>query len=241
MLILINVIIFSFIAGLSTIFGIYLVRRFEELIKRNVIFLISFAIGVLLANAFFHLIPEAIEINPTWFYWTLGTIIFLFLLEHFVIIHSCHEEECDVHALGAVSFLGIVFHSLIDGIVIGVGFEVGFMVGLLTSLAVIFHETAEGAFIYTLLIHDKKFQAKALLLSWIVALATPLGAIATFLLIQEVSPLVLSWLLAAAAGSFIYIGASDLIPEAHKKYNFLNIFLVLAGIIFVFAVGRFLG
>lgn len=238
---LINVIIYSFIAGLSTISGVYLVRKFETWTKRNAIFLISFAIGVLLANAFFHLLPKAIELNHTWFYWTLGAIFLLFLIEHFVMIHSCREEECDAHRLGTVSFLGIVFHSLLDGIIIGLGFGISFTVGLITSLAVIFHETAEGVFIYTLLIHDKTFQPKALLLSWIVALATPLGAIATFFFIQEISPIILSWFLAAAAGSFIYIGASDLIPEAHKKYNFLNIFLVLAGIVFVFAVGRFAG
>jgi zinc transporter ZupT len=238
-----NVAIFSLIAGFSTISGVYLVRRFEEWTKRNAIFLISFAIGVLLATAFFHLLPEAIEINPTWFYWTLGAIIFLFLIEHFVIIHSCREGECDTHALGTISFLGlgIVFHSLIDGIIIGVGFGVSFVVGLLASLSVILHETAEGVFIYTLLIQDKKFQNKALPLSWIVALATPFGATAAFLFVQEVSSVVLSWLLAAAAGSFIYIGASDLVPEIHKKFNFLNIFLVLAGIAFVFIIGRFLG
>jgi len=235
-----SVIIYSFIAGLSTVFGIYLVRRFEKWTKKNAILLISFSIGVLLANAFFHLLPESIALNPTWFYWTLGTIFLLFLIEHFVIIHSCHEEGCDTHAIGITSLLGITLHSLIDGIVIGVGFEVSFALGLLTSLAVIFHETAEGVFIYTLLIQDKIFRNKALLFSWIVALATPFGAIITFLLIQGVSPLVLSWLLAATGGSFIYIAASDLVPEAHKKYSFLNIFLVLVGIIFVLIIGKFL-
>ncbi|MFC1630269.1 ZIP family metal transporter, partial [Patescibacteria group bacterium] len=180
-----NVIIYSFIAGFSTIFGVYLVRKYEGWTKRNAVLLISFAIGVLLANAFFHLIPEAAETNPTWFYWTLGSIIFLFFIEHFVIIHSCHEEQCDTHALGTVSFLGIVFHSLIDGIIIGVGFGVSFSVGLLASFAVILHEAAEGVFIYTLLIQDKSFQKKALFLSWIVALATPFGAIITYLFINQ--------------------------------------------------------
>lgn len=237
----INVIIYSLIAGLSTIFGVYLVRRFEEWTKRNAVLLISFAVGVLLANAFFHLLPEAIEKSSSWFYWTLGAIIFLFLIEHFVIIHTCHEEKCESHALGVTSFSGIVFHSLIDGIIIGVGFGVSFAVGLLASLAVIFHETAEGVFIYTLLTHDKTFRNKALIYSWIVALATPFGAIITFLFIQGISPIVLGWLLAAAAGSFIYIGASDLVPEIHKKYNFLNMFLVLIGIAFVFVIGKFFG
>lgn len=238
---LINVIIYSFIAGLSTIFGVYLVRRFENWTKRNTIFLLSFAIGVLLANAFFQLLPEAIEKNPTWFYWALGSIFFLFLVEHLIIIHSCREEEYHAHALGTTSFLGIAFHSLIDGIIIGVGFGVSFAVGLITSLAVILHETAEGVFIYTLLMHDKAFRSKALFYAWIVALATPFGAIITFFFIQGISPFVLGWLLAAAAGSFIYIGASDLVPEIHKKYNFLNILLVLLGIIFVVVIGQFLG
>ena len=238
----INVIIYSFLAGLSTIFGIYLVKHFEVWVKRNAVFLLSFAIGVLLANAFFHLLPEAIETNQSWFYWTLGAIVFLFLVEHLIIIHTCPEgEEGHPHALGATSFLGIFLHSLIDGIIIGVGFEVSFVVGFLTSLAVIFHETAEGVFIYTLLINDKLFQKKALLFSWLVALATPLGAVITFILIQNISPLILSALLAAAAGTFIYIGSSDLVPEIHKNYNFANVLFVLLGIFFVIVIGRFLG
>ena len=239
-----NVIFYSFLAGLSTILGIYLVKHFEVLVKRNTVFLLSFAIGVLLANAFFHLLPEAIEANQSWFYWTLGAIVFLFLVEHLIIIHTCPEEEEEekghMHTLGTTSFLGVFFHSLIDGIIIGVGFEVSFVVGLLTSLAVIFHETAEGVFIYTLLIHDKLLQKKALLFSWLVALATPFGAVITFLLIQNISPFILSALLATAAGTFIYIGASDLVPEIHKRYNLANVFLVLLGIFFVIVIGRFL-
>jgi len=237
-----NVIIYSFLAGLSTIFGIYLVRRFENLVRKNIVFLISFAIGVLLSTAFFHLLPESIDLTPQkWFYWTLGVIIFLYLIEHSIIIHSCREEKCEIHTLGTISLLGLGFHSLVDGIIIGAGFGISFTLGLLTSLAVIFHETAEGTFTYTLLIQDNVSRDKALLYSFLVALATPFGAISTFLILEKISPEALGALLAIASGSFIYIGASDLIPETHKKFNFLNIFLVILGIFFVFTIGQFLG
>jgi ZIP family zinc transporter/zinc and cadmium transporter len=238
----INVVVFSFLAGLSTIVGVYLVRHFEEWTKRNAIFLISFAIGVLLANAFFYLLPEAVNLAPSWFYWTLGAIIFFYIIEHFIIIHSCREEKCEVHTLGITSLLGIAFHSLIDGVIIGVSFGVSFTLGILVALAVIFHETVEGIFTYTLLIHDKIISPKALFCSWIVALATPLGAIGMFLFLPKIPPSFIGYLLAIAAGTFIYISASDLAPETHRKNaSFLNICLVLLGIAFVAALERFVG
>lgn len=236
---LFNIAFFSFIAGFSMIFGVYLVRHFESWVRKNIIFLVSFAIGVLLSAAFFNLLPKSAKLSPdSWFYWTLGAIIFLYLIEQFVIIHSCQEEKCEVHTLGTISIIGLGFHSLIDGIIIAAGFEANYALGLLVFTAVIFHKIAAGTFTYGLLIQDKMAKNKALLYSWLVALATPVGAILTFLFIQDISSEILGWLLAIAAGSFIYLGASDLIPETHKKYNPLNIFLVLSGIAFVFIIGR---
>ncbi|MFH0987710.1 MAG: ZIP family metal transporter [Patescibacteria group bacterium] len=236
----INVFIYSFLAGLSTMLGVFLVLRFNERVKKNINFLLSFGIGVLLAYSFFHLLPESSEMTENWPYWTLGTIIFLYILEHFVIIHSCQEEKCEVHNLGLASLIGIGLHSLIDGMVIGLGFEVSFIFGLLASFSVIFHETAEGILTYTLLAYDKKTENKAMLFSWLVALATPVGAVLTFLFAPHFPLAVMGGLLAVAAGSFIYIGASDLVPETHKKYNSFNILFILLGIFFVLFIGRFL-
>lgn len=261
-----NVVIYSFLAGFATLFGVLLAKRFENWIRKNVVFLISFAIGVLLANAFFHLLPESIKITNFAFYWVLGTIIFLYLIEHLMIIHACpvrsnpalsekgrgaspiagtsngacREEKCEVHTLGTMSLVGLSFHSLIDGMVIGASFGASFILGALVSLAIIFHKTAEGVCTYTLLLQDHILNKKAFLLSFLVVLATPLGAILTFLWIQNIRPEILGYLLSIAAGSFIYIGASDLVPETHKKYNFWNIFLVLLGIGFVIITSKVL-
>jgi len=246
-----SVIIYSILAGFSAILGIFLVRRFESWTRKNAIFLISFAIGILLANAFFHLLPEAIKFDSqSWFFWTLGTIIFLYSIEHFIIIHSCVEEGCEVHTLGKMSVIGLGFHSLIDGLVIGASFRVGLTIGTLVSLAVIFHKVSDGIFTYSLLIHDNVSRKKSLILSLVVAFTTSLGAILTFIWAEGIKLEILGYLLAIAAGSFIYIGASDLIPESHKnlsttsisnRHKFLNVILVLLGIMFVFVTSKILG
>lgn len=238
MSIFLNITIYSFIAGLSTIAGVYLVRHFENWTKRNSIYLISFAVGVILATAFLELLPEAINSALNWPLWILGTLIIFYLLEHSIIIHSCREGECDAHSLGITSLLGIGLHSLIDGITIGIAFQIGYAVGLIASLAVIFHEVAEGIFTYTLLIHDNISKSKSLIYSWLVALATPVGAIVAYFLTRGISNSSLGILLAIATGSFIYIGASDLVPATHKKQAFLNVLLVLAGVGFVVLMGK---
>lgn len=236
----VNVITYSLIAGLSTIAGVYLVRRFGEWTRKNSRYLISLAVGVLLGNAFFHLLPEAQELTANWSYYAVGGMFFLFLVEHFMIFHACQEEDCDRHTLGTVGAVGVGLHSLVDGIVIGVGFSTSFTLGILASLAVIFHEVPEGIFTYTLLTYDELPEKKTLFYSWLVALATPVGALAAFAFINASTQALLGALLAIAAGTFIYIGASDLIPQAHRRPNPIHALLILGGIAFVMVLGSIL-
>lgn len=236
---LLNTIIYSFLAGLASLGGAYLVYYFSNWAKKNLVFLISFAVGVLLANAFFHLLPEAVKITPLWPYWALGAIAFFYLMEQAIMVHACREEECEVHAMGEISLLGIGFHSLVDGLTIGIAFQAGFAVGLLAALAVILHKVAEGGCLYTLLIGGRFSKKTSLVFSWLVALMTPTGALLAYYFTRQFSGEALGWLLAAAAGSFIYIGASDLVPATHKKQSWLNVCLMLLGVGFVLLVGRF--
>ncbi len=233
-----NVLIFSLAAGLASLGGAYLVFYFSGWAKKNLIFLISLAVGVLLANAFFHLLPEAMELTPFWPYWTLGAIAFFYLMEQGIMVHACAEEECEVHTMGEVSLMGIGFHSLVDGLTIGVAFQAGFIIGLLAALAVILHKIAEGGCLYTLLISGRFSKKLSLIFSWLVAAMTPLGALPAFYFVRLFPNEVLGWLLAAAAGSFIYIGASDLVPATHREHNWLNVVLMMLGIGFVWVLGR---
>lgn len=233
-----EVLIFGFAAGLAGMAGVYLVYYFSDWSRRNLIFLISFAVGVLLANAFFHLLPEAVSLSAAWPYWTLGAIMFFYLIEQVLTIHACREEECEVHALGSIGLWGLGFHSLVDGLTIGVAFQAGAGVGALAALAIVLHKISEGGCLYTMLLDSHYSQRQSLLSSGLVALATPLGALLAYVFTQALTGQVLGWLLAAAAGGFIYIGASDLVPMTHKKHGWPNVLLMVLGAIFVLIVSR---
>lgn len=234
-------IFYSSLAGAATIIGLLLVLWKYEWTKRNSIYLISLAAGVLITSAFFNLMPEAMELageSPNIFYspyfFALLGFAVLYILEQGIVIHTCAEKDCEAHSFGIVAALGIGLHSVLDGVVIGVGFEVNFTVGLVTSLAVLLHELPEGIFTLSILLHAGMQLKKAVIYTIAVALATPFGALAAYVLLrQNVSTLLLGNLLALAAGSFVYIGASDLIPQTHKVSRKANAVLVVLGGLFI--------
>ena len=225
--------IYSILAGAATIAGIYLVLRKEDWARKNSIFLISFSAGVLLSVAVIHLLPEALDLSKNALLWFLGSFILFYIIEHSIILHSCREEDnCEVHSIDKVALLGIGFHSLLDGIVIGVGFEISFALGIMATLSVLLHELPEGISTISILLHSNYSKKKAIFYSWLVAVATPIGAIGSYFFIRGIGENVLGILLAIAAGSFFYVAASDLIPELHNKSRFLNIVLIIIGILF---------
>lgn len=235
-----NTLIYSVLAGGATVLGLLLILKKEKWARKNSLYLISFAAGTLLATAFFHLMPEALELfSPALFYVLLGFLV-LYILEQVIVIHTCQEPGCESHSFGIMAALGIGFHSLLDGIVIGVGFETSYLMGILTALAVLFHELPEGIFTLSILFHAGIVKKKAVLYTVLVALATPLGALLAFFIFRNVSEQILGLLLALSAGSFLYIAASDLIPQTHKISDRKNIPLLLGGVVFVLLISSFL-
>lgn len=236
-----NVLFYGGLAGLATIAGIYLVLAKESWARRRSVYLISFSAGVLLATAIGHLLPEAQELNPNALIWFLVSFIFFYIVEHGIILHACKENgDCEVHPIDTIALLGIGFHSLLDGIVIGVGFEISFSLGLIATLSVLLHELPEGISTVSILLHSGYQRNKAVFYSWLVALATPLGAILSYATIRTIKEPILGALLAVAAGSFLYVAASDLIPEIHRKSRLFNIILVILGVLLPFFIRIFL-
>ena len=235
---LLNTLIYSFLAGLAALAGAYLVYFFKDWAKKNLVLFVSFAVGVLLSNAFFHLLPSAVQFTSSWPYWALGAIVFFYLVEQVIIIHACYEEDCEVHSLGQMGLFGIGFHSLVDGLTIGIAFQAGFSVGLLASLAIVFHKISEGSCLYVLLLGGRFSPEKSLFFSGLVELATPVGAVLAYFFSGQLSNEVLGWLLAVAAGTFIYISASDLVPMTHKEHGWPNVLLMVLGVIFVLVLSR---
>lgn len=240
-------IIYSVIAGSATFVGLLLVLWFKDWTKKHSIYIISAAAGVLMTTAFFHLMPEAIELaqdavnifSSPYFFVLLGFMV-LYIVEQIIVIHACAEEDCGSHSFGIISAIGIGIHSLMDGIVIGVGFEVSNTIGILTAMAVILHELPEGIFTFGILVHSHLSTRKSIIYTSLVALATPVGAIASFFLIKSINLIFLGDMLAFAAGTFIYIAASDLIPQTHKVSRKANIPFVLAGSVFIIILATLL-
>jgi zinc and cadmium transporter len=239
-----SIIFYSAIAGLSTMVGIALVMMEEAWVLRYSHYVNSFAAGLILGVAFFHLFPESLELsgNALLFIF-LGFLVF-YLLENVMVLHSGSEihfsEKNDPRlAKGMVMFSGLFFHSLIDGVIIGVGFEIDPKLGLLTSLGIISHELPEGVTTFSLLVTSIP-RRTAVTMAVAVALATPLGAILSLAFIGGLSEATVGLLLAMAGGTFLYIAASDLIPETHEKGGILNAFFLLLGILCLFSLSKML-
>lgn len=213
----------------------------EEWALKNTVLFLSFTAGVILAVVFTHILPEALVLYPPSLHVVLFTIIAFYILEHTIGIHTCREGECDVHSIGVLAFTGITIHSLIDGVVIGIGFEADFKIGLASTFAVLLHKIPVGISVTAIFLHSGMERKKTVVRAWIVALATPVGALISYFLVQSVSEALLGLLLAFSAGALIYVGASDLLPETHKNFKRSNILLVLIGVSLVYFVSIFLG
>jgi len=235
-----NALLFSWLAGLSTIFGIFLVMLNEKFTKKYSILFVSLAAGVLLGAGFFELIPESFALNSHAMLITLIGFLLFYLLENLIVVHICKERDCTKHRIGIMAVLGVTFHSFIDGVVIGISFGISYVLGIISATAVIAHEFPEGILAYSMLIHSDFNKKKSLLYSIFIALATPIGTIIALLFIKSISVNILGGALAFAAGSFLYIASSDLIPETHEKFSRLNALLVILGVLFIFGIERLL-
>jgi len=235
---LLNVLVYGFIAGFATLIGTLLVFAGEDWSRRHSLYLVSFAAGVMLAITFVHLIPESMRLASNAVGVVLIGILLFYLAQNLLLLHPCHDEACEVHRLGLLSLFGLTFHSLLDGVAIGVGFEVSTRLGVLTTLAVLVHELPEGIATTGILLFSKMERAKVFWYSVLVALATPAGALLSILFLRNMSSNILGILLALAAGSFIYVSAADLIPQTHRQQNRVHAVLLVAGASLVALLGQ---
>ncbi|MDP1852875.1 MAG: ZIP family metal transporter [Candidatus Omnitrophota bacterium] len=233
-----NVIIYSLIAGIATMLGTAMLFYKEAWARKNSLYLVSFAAGVMLATAFLDLLPEAVSLTNEAMWAALSGILLFYVLQQSINLHPCHDEECQLHNLGILSLAGLTFHSLIDGIAIALGFGISVSLGTVTTLAVILHEVPEGITTTSILMYAKMPRKKVIWYSALVALSTPLAAILFYPFVKGIPEKILGLLLGLAAGSFIYVAASDLIPQTHKIRSKLNAIILLSGVIFLAVITK---
>jgi len=232
------------IVSLVSLIGVFYIYLKEETVKKYINLFISLAVGALLGDAFIHLIPEAFENSSNPIIVSLliifGIIIF-FIIEKFLHWHHHGEdqENTEIHPVGKLLLITDGFHNLIDGIIIGVSFLISIPIGIATTLAVILHEIPQEIGDFAVLIHSGYDKKRALYLNFLSALAAVIGTVIA-LIFGNIAETFTIWIVPIAAGGFIYIAMSDLIPELHKtkkmKYSTAQISTVLFGILLMLAL-----
>lgn len=202
---------------------------------------LGFSAGAVVAVAFFDLLPEALDLGGSTHalstvlsFTALGFLLYL-LMDRLLLLHShAHEEHESTEARGHARAGSLSLHSFLDGIGVGLAFHVSSAVGLIVAVAVLAHDFSDGINTVNVVLRDGGTFKKALRWLAVDALA-PVAGIASTLLFT-VSGSVLGLLLALFAGFFLYIGASDLIPESHHQHPTLwTTFMTIlgAGVLFV--------
>lgn len=225
------VLLLSLLAALATILGGIIPLKMK-IKKDELLYLIALAAGVLITVSLIDIIPEAIGLSTTAGLGVLLGFLLMHFIEQFSIVHPAVEysERHRLHRISLMAFIGLLFHSFIDGIAIVSGFEVSISFGLLVTVAVLVHEFPEGLTTSSLLLATKYSKAKIFYLTFLVAIATPIGAIISSYFFNPISDLVLSIVLGVSAGTFIYIGSTDLLPYIHKSRNIKTFFAFLIGV-----------
>ena len=210
---------------------------------------LGYTAGVLMGVVAFDLLPEIFNSITRQHHTATGAMVALicgFLLFHIVeksiLIHHTQEREYEVHHhpdVGVASALALSGHSFLDGVGIGLGFQAGNAVGIAVAIAVIAHDFTDGLNTVNLMLINRNRSRKSFLFLLLDAVAPVLGVLSTKLF--SVSPNGLTLYLGFFAGFLLYIGASEILPEAHSKHSsYQTIGLTIVGVVFMFVVTRFI-
>lgn len=221
---LVYILIFTFIGSIGALIGGVILLSQEKLALKISHFLASFAAGVLLGTAFFDLLPEALDQGEKGgvdvLFWTLFGIILFFLIERFIHWFHHHEEHHEHEEISKntlpLIIIGDSVHNFIDGIIIAATFMVNINLGIITTLGVFAHEVPQEIGDFALMLHKGMNKKKIIWINVMSAAISFVGALLTFALGGFLNGLV-PIMLGTTAGFFIYIAASDLIPEIHHE------------------------
>ncbi|OGZ84912.1 MAG: hypothetical protein A2401_00100 [Candidatus Staskawiczbacteria bacterium RIFOXYC1_FULL_38_18] len=238
---LLYIILSTFAVSLLSFLGIFTLSLNDKLLKKAIFYFVALSVGGLMGGAFFHLLPEAVERFDGTLAFALALAgFFLFLIiEKVIHWRHCHEGDCPVHAFAYMNLIGDGIHNFIDGLIIAAGYIVNPGVGFAATAAVFLHEIPQEIGDFGVLLYGGFSKKKALFFNFLTAVTAVLGGIMGFYFLsftQNIS----QFLLAFAAGGFIYIAATDLIPELGKERNIKKSILNLAVIFFGIVIMYFL-
>lgn len=219
MTVLLWIIAATLVNGFTAFAGALTLWMNEKTFRKAIFFLVAFSAGSLFSGALFHLASESLEeLNDqvVFLLMIFGFSLF-FIVERFLWWHHCHEDECDVHPVSYLVLIGDSIHNFIDGAVIAASFFVSIQFGVLTTALVLVHELPQELGDFAILVHGGFSKTRALFFNFLSQLTCVAGGILTYYVgkISEHTALLLPF----AAGGFLYISASDLVPELHREPN----------------------
>jgi zinc and cadmium transporter len=236
------------IGSIISLTGGVLLLRFKKRREAALLLTMPFGAGALLAASFFDLLPESFELaDPaTMLLYCLGGFIFFFVLERCASwFHHHHEHDGKAHNARQrwLIVVGDIMHNAIDGVAIGAAFLVSIPTGIITTLAVSAHEIPKELGTFAMLL-SRGWKDKVVVLANIAtALATIIAAVTVFAIGSDIEEFVAP-LLAITAGFFIYVAASDIIPDIHEqpqKVGTIQAVMLVIGVILVGLVITLLG
>lgn len=238
------------IVSILSLIGAIIFFLKESKIRKILLYIVSFAVGVFLGDIFIHLMPEAFkeyEAKQTAIY-ILSGIIFSFIIEKIIHwkhrhVHNKDEEHTHhPHAFAVMNLFGDAFHNFIDGIIIATSYVISIPVGLATTIAVILHEIPQEIGDFGILLAGGFSKEKAIIFNLLVSATAIIGTIIGFILIS--TERILAFLMPFSVGTLIYIVAANLMPQLHKsaheenslKISALQVAMILLGIVAMFTL-----
>lgn len=235
------IILATVIVSVISLIGVVTLGMKKKLLKSLLFILVGFSAGALMGGAFLHLLPESLEklsYEGVFILVLIGFCLF-FLIERLLKWHHCHKGKCDVHTFQYMNLFGDGVHNFIDGIIIAISFLVSIPFGIITTIAIIAHEVPQEIGDYAVLVYGGFSRARALCYNFLVALTSIAGALLGYFLSNSIENFTIL-LVPFAAGGFIYISASDLVPELHKEpklnKSLLSFIFFILGIMFMWAI-----
>ncbi len=237
-------ILLSFATFLSTLTGGLAGLKNKDRMHR----FLGYTAGVLLGVVAFDLLPEIFNLLNQQHRTATGAMVAIVcgflafhIIEKSILIHHSNEKEYEVHHhphVGVASALALCGHSFLDGVGIGLGFQAGEAIGVAVAIAVIAHDFTDGLNTVNLMLLNKNRSRKAFMFLLLDAMAPVIGVLSTMLF--HVSDNLLVLYLGFFAGFLLYIGASEILPEAHSKHSsYRTIGWTITGAAFMFVVTRF--
>ena len=240
-----NVLLIALVASVATFIGGFFALKFRD--KLHLI--LGFSAGAVAGVALFDLLPEAIELGTQYhsastiaLFVALGLFGYL-ILDRVIFLHTHTEDDASVTipmprgALGNLGALTLSAHSFFDGMAIGVGFQVSSVVGIVVAVAVLTHDFSDGINTVNLVLKNDGSWRQAFRWLLVDAIAPVLGVISTLLF--TIAESAIGLVLAVFVGTFLYLSASDLIPESHHRHpRALTTVMTLLGAALLYMVVR---